>query len=67
LCRLWNITRDNTSCLKAENRRKTPSLQEFLEPVIGEMDPEEAVEEMYKVPCANQSWGYEDYCIGRSG
>lgn len=49
-CRLWNISRDNLSCLKGQNRRKTPNLADFLEPVITEMDPEEAVEEMYKVP-----------------
>ena len=48
--RLWNITRDNVSCLKGEaNRRKAPSLKEFLAPVIMEMDPDEGIEEAYKV------------------
>lgn len=48
--RLWNITRDNVSCLKGEaNRRKAPSLKEFLAPVIMEMDPEEGIEDQYKV------------------
>lgn len=50
VARLWNITRDNTSCLKGDmNQRSTPSLQEFLAPVILEMDPEEGIEEQYKV------------------
>ncbi|CAL8470063.1 g9605 [Coccomyxa elongata] len=49
LSRLWNITRDNVSCLKGEaNRRKAPSLKEFLAPVIMEMDPDEGIEEQYK-------------------
>ncbi|KAK9915708.1 hypothetical protein WJX75_002974 [Coccomyxa subellipsoidea] len=49
LNRLWNITRDNMSCLKGDaNRRKTPSLQEHLAPVIMEMDPEEGIEDQYK-------------------
>jgi len=50
--RLWNITRDNVSCLKGDaNRRRAPSLQEFLAPVIMEMDPEEGIEDQYKVSC----------------
>lgn len=38
------------SCLKGEaNRRKAPSLKEFLAPVIMEMDPDEGIEDQYKV------------------
>ena len=40
------------SCLAGEgNKRWAPSFREFLQPVITEMDPEECVEEQYKVLC----------------
>ena len=50
--RLWNISRDNMGCLKGlGGRPRAPPLAEFLAPVIREMDPEEGIEEQYKVRC----------------
>ena len=47
--RLWNISRDNMSCLKGDKARpRAPDLAGFLAPVIMEMDPEEGIEEQYK-------------------
>lgn len=48
-CRLWNLTPDNLSAISKETRRHKPSLREFLEPVVAEMDPEDGIEEQYKV------------------
>ena len=48
--RLWNLSRDNMSCLKGDRARpRAPDLAGFLAPVIMEMDPEEGIEEQYKV------------------
>ena len=48
--RLWNISRDNLSCLKGPKARpRAPDLADFLAPVITEMDPEQGIEEPYKV------------------
>ena len=48
--RLWNISQDNMSCLKGDKARpRAPDLAQLLAPVILEMDPEEEVEEQYKV------------------
>lgn len=63
LNRLWNITRDNMSCLKGDaNRRKAPSLQDHLAPVIMEMDPEEGIEDQYKVTTPATAWAPPDSC-----
>jgi hypothetical protein len=49
-CRLRNACKDNVSCLTGKgNKRAAPQFREFMEPVITEMDPEECVEEQYKV------------------
>ncbi len=48
--RLWNISQDNMGCLKGDRARpRAPDLAQLLAPVIQEMDPEEEVEEQYKV------------------
>lgn len=49
-CRLWNLTPDNLSAIHKNARKHVPSLREFLNPVVEEMDPEEGIEEQYKVP-----------------
>ncbi len=52
VCRLRNACKDNLSCLAGKaNKRHTPAFREFMQPVITEMDPEECVEDQYKVPC----------------
>lgn len=49
-CRLRNACKDNLSCLTGKaNKRHVPSFRDFMQPVITEMDPEECVEEPYKV------------------
>uniref|UniRef100_A0A061R876 THO complex subunit 1 n=1 Tax=Tetraselmis sp. GSL018 TaxID=582737 RepID=A0A061R876_9CHLO len=45
---LWNLTENNTSSLKAEDRGGIPTCQEFLRAVAEQMDPEEGIEEEYK-------------------
>ncbi len=51
-CRLRNACKDNLSCLTGKaNKRHVPTFREFMQPVITEMDPEECVEEQYKVAC----------------
>ena len=51
-CRLRNAYQDNVSCLTGKgNKRFAPGLREFMQPVITEMDPEECVEDQYKVCC----------------
>lgn len=47
--RLWNITPENADAHEKANRRLIPTLREFLEPVVAEMDPDDAIEEQYKV------------------
>ena len=48
-CRLWNLTSDNLSAIQKPFRKPVPSLREFLDPVIQEMDPEQGIEDQYKV------------------
>lgn len=48
--RLWNIAPNNLWATKKENFKAPPTLREFLDPVIQEMDPEQGIEEPYKVP-----------------
>ena len=48
--RLRNFCQDNVSCLTGKgNKRFAPEFREFMQPVITEMDPEECVEDQYKV------------------
>jgi len=55
-CRLRNVCKDNLSCLTGKgNKRHVPQFREFMEPVITEMDPEECVEEQYKVQSSHSS------------
>ena len=55
-CRLRNACKDNLSCLTGKgNKRHVPQFREFMEPVITEMDPEECVEEQYKVQSPHSS------------
>ena len=49
LDRLWNQTPDNLSCLRDGARGRPPPLREFLEPVVAAMDPEQGIDEAYKV------------------
>ena len=48
-CRLWNQSSDDVDSLRVPVRTPVESLREFLEPVITQMDPEEGIEEPYKV------------------
>jgi len=48
LDRLWNLSMDNTSALGDKKGKTTPSLPDFLQPVIDDMDPTAEIEEYYK-------------------
>ena len=47
--RLWNQTADNLSAIQQPFRKPPPTLRQFFEPVIQEMDPEQGIEDQYKV------------------
>ena len=49
LDQLWNICEDNTSCLNYEDQGMVPSVRDYLNPVIDQADPEDMIEEAYKV------------------
>lgn len=50
-CRLWNLTSDNLSAICRDNpkRQKVETLREFLDPVLEDMDPENDIEDQYRV------------------
>uniref|UniRef100_A0A8C4Q391 THO complex 1 n=1 Tax=Eptatretus burgeri TaxID=7764 RepID=A0A8C4Q391_EPTBU len=57
LTRLWNICPDNMEACKAENREFLPSLEEFFEEAIEQAEPDNMVEEEYRVlNNANYGW-----------
>lgn len=48
LDRLWNQAPNNMAGLKVSERRHLPTLREFLNPVIEDMDPENDIEDAYR-------------------
>jgi hypothetical protein len=51
---LWTQTKDNVGVLTEAAPKHAPEgLRDFLDPVIVEMDPDEAPEEMFKVGLPN--------------
>ncbi|XP_032875528.1 THO complex subunit 1 isoform X2 [Amblyraja radiata] len=57
LTRLWNLCPDNMEACKSESREFMPSLEEFFEEAIEQADPENMVEEEYKV-VNNSNYGW---------
>eukprot|EP01135_Chromosphaera_perkinsii_P005436 Nk52_evm11s349 gene=Nk52_evmTU11s349 len=49
LTRLWNLESDKIEYLKSEDRLHMPSIEEYFEEAIEQMDPEAMIEEEYKV------------------
>lgn len=47
LDRLWSLSEDNVSCLEGAARGHVPTLREFLEPLIEQMEPDSGVEAEY--------------------
>lgn len=57
LTRLWNLCPDNIEACKSEKRTFLPTLESFFEESIEQADPENQVEEQYKlVNDPNFSW-----------
>ncbi len=42
-----------TNALQVEERKHLPTLREFLDPVVEDMDPENCIEDEYKVRSEN--------------
>ncbi|XP_078396739.1 THO complex subunit 1 isoform X3 [Cetorhinus maximus] len=57
LTRLWNLCPDNMEACKSESREFMPTLEEFFEEAIEQADPENMVEEEYKV-VNNSNYGW---------
>ncbi|XP_072323978.1 THO complex subunit 1 isoform X2 [Scyliorhinus torazame] len=57
LTRLWNLCPDNMEACKSESREFMPTLEEFFEDAIEQADPENMVEEEYKV-VNNSNYGW---------
>ncbi|XP_055490152.1 THO complex subunit 1 isoform X2 [Leucoraja erinacea] len=57
LTRLWNLCPDNMEACKSESREFMPSLEEFFDDAIEQADPENMVEEEYKV-VNNSNYGW---------
>eukprot|EP00062_Callorhinchus_milii_P015532 gi/632965882/ref/XP_007899112.1/ PREDICTED: THO complex subunit 1 isoform X2 [Callorhinchus milii] len=57
LTRLWNLCPDNMEACKSESREFMPALEEFFEDAIEQADPENMVEEEYKV-VNNSNYGW---------
>ncbi|XP_018121830.1 THO complex 1 protein L homeolog isoform X1 [Xenopus laevis] len=57
LTRLWNLCPDNMEACRSESREFMPSLEQFFEEAIEQADPENMVENEYKVVNnANYGW-----------
>ncbi|KAM4028015.1 THO complex subunit 1 isoform 1-T1 [Anomaloglossus baeobatrachus] len=57
LTRLWNLCPDNIEACKLETREFMPSLEQFFEEAMEQADPENMVEEEYKV-VNNSNYGW---------
>ncbi|KAM4705589.1 THO complex subunit 1 isoform 2-T2 [Rhinophrynus dorsalis] len=57
LTRLWNLCPDNIEACKAESREFMPTLEQFFEEAIEQADPENMVENEYKV-VNNSNYGW---------
>ncbi|XP_078253437.1 THO complex subunit 1 isoform X2 [Rhinoraja longicauda] len=57
LTRLWNLCPDNMEACKSDSREFMPSLEEFFEEAIEQAEPENMVEEEYKV-VNNSNYGW---------
>ncbi|KAG8442166.1 hypothetical protein GDO86_011097 [Hymenochirus boettgeri] len=57
LTRLWNLSPDNMEACKSEKREFMPSLEQFFEEAIEQADPENMVENEYKV-VNNTNYGW---------
>ncbi|XP_018424259.1 PREDICTED: THO complex subunit 1 [Nanorana parkeri] len=57
LTRLWNLCPDNIDACKAESREFMPTLEQFFEEAIEQADPENMVENAYKV-VNNSNYGW---------
>ncbi|XP_067403026.1 THO complex subunit 1 isoform X1 [Emydura macquarii macquarii] len=57
LTRLWNLCPDNMEACKSETREYMPTLEEFFEEAIEQADPENMVENEYKV-VNNSNYGW---------
>ncbi|XP_005995775.1 THO complex subunit 1 [Latimeria chalumnae] len=57
LTRLWNLCPDNMEACKADSREFMPALEEFFEEAIEQADPENMVEDEYKV-VNNSNYGW---------
>ncbi|KAM4689599.1 THO complex subunit 1 [Discoglossus pictus] len=57
LTRLWNLCPDNMEACKAESREFMPTLEQFFEEAIEQADPENMVENEYKV-VNNSNYGW---------
>ncbi|XP_075682483.1 THO complex subunit 1 [Rhinoderma darwinii] len=57
LTRLWNLCPDNIEACKSETREFMPSLEQFFEEAMEQADPENMVEDQYKV-VNNSNYGW---------
>ncbi|XP_072267444.1 THO complex subunit 1 [Pyxicephalus adspersus] len=57
LTRLWNLCPDNIEACKSESREFMPTLEQFFEEAIEQADPENMVENEYKV-VNNSNYGW---------
>ncbi|CAJ0928819.1 unnamed protein product [Ranitomeya imitator] len=57
LTRLWNLCPDNIDACKSETREFMPSLEQFFEEAMEQADPENMVENEYKV-VNNSNYGW---------
>ncbi|XP_069813820.1 THO complex subunit 1 [Dendropsophus ebraccatus] len=57
LTRLWNLCPDNIEACKSETREFMPSLEQFFEEAMEQADPENMVEDEYKV-VNNSNYGW---------
>ncbi|XP_073406967.1 THO complex subunit 1 [Dendrobates tinctorius] len=57
LTRLWNLCPDNIEACKSETREYMPSLEQFFEEAMEQADPENMVEDEYKV-VNNSNYGW---------
>ncbi|KAM9308346.1 THO complex subunit 1 [Gastrophryne carolinensis] len=57
LTRLWNLCPDNIEACKSESREFMPTLEQFFEEAIEQADPENMVEDEYKV-VNNSNYGW---------